>query len=190
MSRLQKLPFDPQIRAPARPFRRSARVLPRASIANLHENVWRRLVIGAVRVLRGNRDILRAVTSPTQLDGLLRRRRINLHRPIRPIPTMGIAYRSTRRTELNSHIFGAKSSKNKHGEIAAGIGEGARVNSPQREICRRDTKRAHRIPLRCPHDCGSACTCELRGFSRECRRSQTAWRTTESAANSSPQPIP
>jgi hypothetical protein len=28
------------------------------------------------------------------------------------------------------------------------------------------------------------------GFSKECRRSQTAWRTTESAANSSPQPIP
>jgi hypothetical protein len=43
------------------------------------------------------------------------------------------------------------------GEIGAGIGEGARVTSPRREIRRMGPKQAHTIALRCPddpHNCG------------------------------------
>ena len=40
------------------------------------------------------------------------------------------------------------------GEIGAGIGEGARVTSPRREIRRMSPKEAHTVALRCPHDCG------------------------------------
>jgi hypothetical protein len=61
--------------------------------------------------------------------------------------------------------------------FGAGIGEGARVISPRREIRRIGPNRSVSRPLRCPHDRGNPRTrANFAGSARERRTPQTRWR--------------
>jgi DNA-binding transcriptional ArsR family regulator len=60
----------------------------------------------------------------------------------------------------------------------AKVSEGARVASPLREIRLISPNRSVSQPLRCHQDCGNPRTrTNFAGFSGECRRSQTVWRS-------------